>query len=116
MSTRSITHIHESHTGNENIVCSFYRHCDGYPDGHGKDLKEWLNDKKLVNGISVGFVPGRDFNRAGTMAVPLMKYIQDISGCEVIPTGQTGYGEEYIYDIYFREDAFVVEVTNCYGN
>ena len=51
MSTRSITHIHEAHTGEERIVCSFYRHCDGYPDGHGKDLKEWLEGKRLVNGI-----------------------------------------------------------------
>ncbi len=110
MSTRSVTHIHESHTGDEKIVCSFFRHCDGYPDGHGKDLTEWLAGKKLVNGIDADFIIGRDFNRAGTMAVSLMQHIQEVSGCEVIPTGNTGLGEEYIYDIYFRNGVFDVQV------
>jgi len=112
MSTRSITHIHESHTEQETIVCSFYRHHDGYPEGHGKDLQEWLKGKRLINGISSDFVEGRDFNRAGTMAVALMSHIQSISGCEVIPTGDSNYGEEYTYHVYFRDGAFVVEATS----
>ena len=116
MSTRCITHIHEAHTGKEKIVCSFYIYGNGVPGGHGKDLKEWLSGKKLVNGITSDFVAGRDFNRAGTMAVPLMQHIQNISGCEVIPTGETGHGEKYIYDIYFRDGVFDVQVTDCYGN
>ncbi len=113
MGTRSITHIHESNKSDERIVCSFFRHSDGYPDGHGKDLAGWLDGKKLVNSIGEGFVEGRDFNRAGTMAVPLMQHIQTLSGCEVISTGDTEYGEEWIYDIYFRDDVFVVMVTDC---
>lgn len=113
MSTRSITHIHEAHTGREEIICSFYRHSDGYPEGHGKDLNDWLNGKRLVNGVGSDFVPGRDFNRAGTMAVQLMHYIQEVSGCEVIPTGQTGHWEEFIYDVYFRDGTFEVQVTEC---
>jgi len=110
MSTRSITHIHAAKDldPDEGIVCSFYRHCDGYPEGHGKDLTEWLKEKHLVNGIGKDFVPGRDFNRAGTMAVPLMQHIQEISGCEVVPTGSSDYGEEYTYHVYYRDGAFVV--------
>ncbi len=110
MSTRSITHIHEAHTGEEAIICSFYRHCDGYPDGHGKDLIKWLEGKKLVNGISTGFKEGRDFNRAGAMAIPLMQYIQEVSGCEVIPTGSAGMWEEYTYNVFFRDGVFDVQV------
>lgn len=109
MSTRSITHIHEAVTGEEKIVCSFYRHCDGDPDGHGKDLAEWLAGKRLVNGIDLDFVKDHDFNRAGTMAVQLMAHIQSISGAEVIPTGAQGYGEVYTYDIYFRDGKFIVK-------
>ena len=109
MGTRSITHIHEAHTGNESIVCSFFRHWDGYPDGHGKDLTDWLDGKRLVNGIGSDFVEGRDFNRAGTMAVQLMAHIQDVSGAEAIPTGDAGYGEEYTYHVYFRDGKFKVE-------
>ena len=111
MSTRSITHIHESHTGKEEIVCSFYRHWDGYPSGHGADLNEWLSGKRLVNGMRVDFVDGRDFNRAGSMAVQLMAHIQSISGAEVIPTGESGYGEEYTYNIFFRNGKFEVHIS-----
>jgi len=111
MSTRSITHIHEAVTGKEEIVCSFYRHCNGEPEGHGKDLAEWLAGKRLVDGIDIDFVEGRDFNHAGTMAVPLMAHIQNISSVKVIPTGAKGYGEEYTYNVYFRDNKFVVKVV-----
>lgn len=110
MSTRSVTHIHEAVTPGEEIICSFYRHHDGYPKGHGKDLAKWLEGKRLVNGIGGDFVQGRDFNRAGTMAVQLMAHIQSISGAEVIPTGASDYGEEFTYHVYFRDGKFVVEI------
>ena len=54
-----------------------------------------------MNGIGADFVSGRDFNRAGTMAVQLMAYIQKVSGCEVTPTGKGC--EEYTYHVYFDE-------------
>lgn len=114
MSTRSITHIHEHHSGHESVVCSFYRHCDGYPDGHGADLKAWLAGKRLINGIGAGFDPARDFNRAGAMAVPLMAHIQEVSGCETIPTGESGYGEEYIYHVFFRDGRFEIATEDVY--
>lgn len=114
MSTRCITHIHEAQffDSDEEIVCSFFRHSDGYPEDHGKDLADWLKGKRLVNGIGMHFKEGRDFNRAGTMAVQLMAHIQYISGAEVIPTGKSGYDEEYIYDVYFRDDVFVIKTTS----
>lgn len=102
MSTRSITHIYEmQNLRPDKIVCSFFRHCDGYPSGHGQDLAEWLKDKALVNGIGDNFVVGRDFNRAGTMAVQLMAHIQALSGCEVIPTGSTTSDQEYTYHVKY---------------
>ena len=111
MGTRSITHIHEMQgVSEEKIVCSFYRHWDGYPSGHGDDLAEFLKDKKLVNGIGRFFDKSRDFNSAGTMAVQLMSYIQEKSGCEVIPTGKSNYWEEYTYDIFFRNDEFEIHI------
>jgi len=114
MSTRSITHIHEAVTGEEKIVCSFYRHCNGEPEEHGKDLAEWLAGKRLVNGIDIDFIEGRDFNQAGTMAVSLMAHIQSISSIKVIPTGTRGCGEAYTYNVYFRGDKFVIKTTATY--
>jgi hypothetical protein len=108
MSTRSITHIHESFSGNEKIVCSFYRHCDGYPEGHGEDLKQWLDGKTLANGVGQDFVKCRDFNCAGEMAVQLMAHIQSIADASVIPAGAGGMWEEYTYHVYFRSGKFDV--------
>lgn len=114
MSTRSITHIHEMYEldAEQSIVCSFYRHSDGYPDGHGKDLSTWLNGKNLVNGIRYDFRKGIDFNRAGTMAVKLMEHIQNEDRCEVIPTGSSNIWEEYTYHIYFEHGEFLIETIS----
>ena len=102
----------------EQIICSFYRHWDGYPSGHGQDLADYLKSRRLINGIQ-----GKDqsdiekhiaFNRAGSMAINLMHHIDEISGCEVIPTGDSGYWEEYTYHIYFRDFAFYISVDDCF--
>ncbi|MEN8171391.1 MAG: hypothetical protein ABFS03_00775 [Chloroflexota bacterium] len=115
MGTRSITHIHEmkSLDDNERVVCSFFRHWDGYPSGHGDDLAGWLKTKRLVNGISTAEKGEENidfFNRAGTMAVKLMGFIQDESGCEVISTGADDMWEEYTYHIYFRDGLFYIGI------
>ena len=115
MGTHCITNIHEmkSVKPDETIICSFFRHWDGMPEEHGRDLVDWLKGKILVNGIRYGSNEEIEFNRAGTMAVKLMNHIQDISGAEVIPTNsQDNYCVDYIYDIYFRDNKFVVIVDN----
>lgn len=115
MSTRSVTYIYEMDSLAKNtLVCSFYRHHDGYPKGHGRDLANFLSGKNLVNGIGINFEPAKDFNRAGTMAVKLMNYIQDISGCEVF-SGDQNFGASYIYRVYF-DDVFWIECEEVYSN
>ena len=115
MGTRSITHIHEmkSLSKDEKIVCSFFRHFDGYPTSHGKDLSDWLKGKGLRNGIGSDFIEGVHFNRAGTMAVKLCNHIQDEAGCEIIPTGEESPYIDYEYHIYFDEE-FKIKVIS-YG-
>lgn len=48
MGTRSTTHIYDE---NRNHLVSIYRQYDGYPTGHGQELANFLNGKKLVNGF-----------------------------------------------------------------
>lgn len=48
MGTRCLTRVFEGDTE----VCCIFRHFDGYPDGHGKDLLAMLADKVCVNGYS----------------------------------------------------------------
>lgn len=116
MGTRSITHVHqmESMENGENVVCSFFRHWDGYPTGHGQDLANWLKGKKLTNGIGADFDPNTMFNRAGTMAIKLANHIQDLSGAEMIPTGGDDMWEDFTYDIYYRDDEFLIGINNKY--
>lgn len=114
MGTRSITNVYQMASLGGEIVCSFYRHFDGYPSGHGKDLSEWLKGKNLVNGIGSGFRKDIDFNRSGSMAIYLMSHICNElnTSVEVIPTGSSDYGEEYIYNIYF-DKSFKIETVDC---
>ena len=37
----------------EEIVV-MYRQFDGYPDGHGRELKEFIGDMVFVNGLAGG--------------------------------------------------------------
>lgn len=111
MGLRSITHIHQMHElGSENVVCSFYRHWNGNPACHGNDLASWLRGKRLVEGKGADFVIGRDFNRAGTMAVPLMMYIQAIESCEIVQYNSDLF-QEYEYRITF-DNQFHIECLN----
>ena len=46
MGTRSLTTFIDDHTKEEIVV--MYRHYDGYPSGHGKDLIDFLNKIKPI--------------------------------------------------------------------
>lgn len=51
MGTRSITRFIDNWWEGEAEVATLYGQYDGYPDGHGKRLKEALGDFTLVNGM-----------------------------------------------------------------
>tara|TARA_R110000850_G_scaffold269167_2_gene401008 strand:+ start:7319 stop:7729 length:411 start_codon:yes stop_codon:yes gene_type:complete len=113
MGTRSLTFIHEmedEYLKGDKVVCVFFRHFDGYPSGHGQDLADFLNGKKLVNGRSSDFDKATMFNRAGTMAVKLANHIQDISGAEIIHGDNYNYGQDHDYHVYFRNGEFCIQI------
>lgn len=52
MGTRSITKFYDKYDdGTTRFIGGIYRQCDGYLEGHGKDLKDYLKNKKIINGI-----------------------------------------------------------------
>lgn len=121
MGTRSITHIHEAAIDDnrdwstEKIICTFYRHWDGYPSGHGTDLLKFCESKgRVTNGKGADFVEDYDYNGMGEFAVKLMNYIFDESGCEVIETGHNGMWEDYTYHVFYRQShAFTGFLVVC---
>lgn len=48
MGTRCLTHFRDK----SKIFCTLYRQMDGYPDGHGQELADFLSGFKVVNGIN----------------------------------------------------------------
>lgn len=103
MGTRSLTIMQDEH-GKEIVV--LYRQFDGYPEGHGADLKEFLSDMAIVNGIS-SRTPEKAANGMGCLAAQIVVHFKaGIGNFYLHPAGTRDAGEEYIYTVYpLQEEA-----------
>jgi len=96
MGTRSITHTHKD----GHILCSFYKHWDGYPSEYGRDLKRVLMKMNETTDI-------------GDMAAQVIAAIkQGPKDVYMIAAGQNDMGEEFTYDIYRKDDAWWITCTH----
>jgi len=107
MGTRSITRIYsQTESGTKEHLVSFYRHYDGHPGGHGKELAEILNKAKYVNGLSGddSRVLGNYFNGAGCGAASIISILKDEpGGIYIIPKGREDMWEEWTYEVVFND-------------
>jgi len=62
----------------EKVMVSIYNHYDGYPEGLGVTLANYLNDKIIVNGL--GKDNYRVFNGLGCLAASLIAELKDGPG------------------------------------
>lgn len=93
MGTRSLTVMLDTE-GKE--IAVLYRQFDGYPEGHGKDLAEFLSGFKVVNGITE-FVP-KVANGGNCLAAQVVAHFKkEVGGFYLYPYGTRDVGEEYIY-------------------
>ena len=96
MGTRSLTVMLDEY---DEEIAILYRQYDGYPDGHGAELKEFLKDFVIVN----GFTPGETrkiANGGGCLAALVVAYFkQSVGGFYLMAAGTRDAGEEYIYTI-----------------
>jgi len=89
MGTRSLTKVYEKWEQEDEatpLVC-IYRQYDGYPEGMGKDLEEFLTDLHVVNGIGYKNTE-RIANGGGCLTAQLIEHLK---------AGQVG--NVYIYPI-----------------
>jgi hypothetical protein len=82
MGTRSLTYIYETYTNdnvveNVPIVC-MYRQFDGYVEGHGAELAEFLTRGTLVNGL--GADDKLVFNGMGCLAAQMVAHFKTQPG------------------------------------
>lgn len=102
MGTRSLTVVLDT-DGKE--ICVLYRQYDGYPTGHGAELKEFLQGFSIVNGLGVGG-PEKIANGMGCLAAQIIaNFKAEPGGFCVYPSGTRDCGEEYIYTAYIPDEA-----------
>lgn len=104
MGTRSLTVINDE-DGKEIVV--MYRHWDGYPEGHGAELKAFLEPIKIVNGLSED--TGNLANGAGCLAAQIVTHFKGDSAGNIYlyPAGTRDFWEEYVYIVQPNVDGTI---------
>jgi len=97
MGTRSITRVHDAGKDSK-VILAVYRQMDGYFEGMGVDLTEFLTGMNLVNGINLGKIPTKAANGMSCLAAQLVAHFKTgIGGIYIADINQE---EEFNYDIY----------------
>jgi hypothetical protein len=101
--------------GKADEIAVLYRQYDGYPEGHGAELVEFLKDMVIVNGISMA-ENRRIANGGGCLAAQIVTHFKkEVGGFYLYPAGTRDAGEEYIYYVRPQNDGTIfVEVEDVY--
>jgi len=108
MGTRSLTTFIDTYEGKnkkgEEVtkkvkIVTMYRQMDGYPEGHGLELAEFLAGGKMVNGI--GLTENQlVFNGMGCLAAQCVAHFKDGPGGFYLHRGGTiNCWEQYRYEV-----------------
>lgn len=110
MGTRSLTYVYESFKDRNEAVLCMYRQFDGYMEGHGADLAEFLNSLSLVNGL--GSETQKVANGMGCLAAQLVAHFKTEAGNFYLhaPTIGRSDGQEYEYHVF--NDKVIVYKNN----
>jgi hypothetical protein len=100
MGTRSLTVFLETNNDNtETEIAVLYRQFDGYPEEHGHDLANLLEDMVMVNGMTSG-QPKKIANGMGCLTAQVVAHFKTEPGnFYLYPAGTREVWEEYIYEI-----------------
>lgn len=74
MGTRSIT-VLQDEDGQD--IAVLYRHFDGYPEGHGAELLEFITGLTMVNGIPINRGGQRFVNGAEDLAAMIVAHFKE---------------------------------------
>jgi len=109
MGTRSVTKIID----NGKPILALYRQMDGYPDGHGKELKSFLTGMEMVNGLSTN--TKNVFNGMGCLAAQIVAHFKDGAGGFYISSLESSeaYNYEVIGDTMNPEKGISLKVYSC---
>lgn len=114
MGTRCLT-VFKKEDGTE--IAVLYRQMDGYPDGHGQQLADFLADRRIVNGYNQTDEKERAFNGMSCLAAQVIAHFKDgIGDFYLQPAGTRDIGEEYIYTVTGKEGGTAsIEIKDIYS-
>lgn len=100
MGTRSLTYVYENANGVDEPFMCMYRQFDGYPEGHGCELAEFLNSGTMVNGYSDS--TAKEFNGMGCLAAQLVAHFKKGVGGFYLyaPVLGSDHWQEYEYHVW----------------
>ena len=120
MGTRSLTTFVETYKDNsgkkvKNEIVTMYRQFDGYMEGHGKDLADFLAGGELVDGI--GMDDKVVFNGMGCLSAQVVAHFKDGAGGFYLQRANKNSGEEYRYKVIgdFETKEITIEVFEVYN-
>ena len=115
MGTRSLTFVYESAKRGEKpeAIINMYRQFDGYPEGHGQELAEFLTTGTMTNGLRMGQT-GRFFNGMGCLAAQLVCNFKTEAGqFYLYPVTAEDCGQDFEYHIYNIDGKLKIKVFYC---
>src|SRR5690606_27103740 len=115
MGTRCLTVINDF---NGEEIAALYRQFDGYPDGHGSELADFLNEFMLGNGIPYNLdeqlkkqKKKKFANGMNCLAAQIIAHFKDeAGGFYLFKAGTRDCGEEYIYTVYEKNGQIYLKV------
>ncbi len=96
MGTRALTFVYDA---DRQPLLNLYRQYDGYIEGHGAELAEFLAGKTLVNGY--GKESNDLANGMGCLAASLVAHFKEtVGGFYIHSVTETQCGQDYEYHVY----------------
>lgn len=96
MGTRALTFVYDA---DNQPILNLYSQYDGYIEGHGRELAEFLAGKKIVNGF--GSESKALANGMGCLAASLVaNFKETVGGFYIHSVTETDCGQDYEYHVY----------------
>ena len=137
MGTRCLTVFKDE---DDKEICVLYRQFDGYPSCHGKELKAFLKNKKIVNGYNLDDEQNGNFNGMGCLVAQVIAYFKlgnnvdpksgykptVIGGFYIFPANSRDHWEDYVYYVFpkktqlrnnkgkFTGEVITIPVIKCF--
>ena len=112
MSTRSVTLVHNDDETSP-VLVAMYRHSDGNFESHGKDLFNFLKDKTLINGLTIGNETLDVANGMGDLAAQMVCYFKNQSKVGgIYLKDSTNAKEHYVSIIYKKDNQIYLDSSN----